>query len=172
MAFTPTRWDRAWHHTKAFLNSPLIGPFRNWHFFAAVGALYAMVGTIALAALLLWTRAGAEAPAARSGRVDMTLAAFKLQRPQGGAAIRCSCQLQPPSENGPDCPWYRIRVKSRYDEPWGWEKAWVYKDSPEGERLWKLLKDGSDHTMTLHLQYKPPFFDEKAGHERYEPWPS
>jgi hypothetical protein len=40
-----------------FLASPLVGPIRHWHLFAALAFLYALVGTIGLTVLILGIRA-------------------------------------------------------------------------------------------------------------------
>jgi hypothetical protein len=95
----------------------------------------------------------------------MTLAAFKIQRPKKEVVVVVRCELQDPHQNGPECKWYWIRLTSRRwepgheNEPFASELAWVYKDSPEGKRLYELLKDGSEKRLTLLLYATPEGYD-------------
>jgi hypothetical protein len=119
---------------------------QHWPLVAAggLGLLFVFFVTAVLVGVALQ-------PGGPPAATDMTIEAFCTQKPKGPRWVKlkhCSIQRRTVTD---DQEHYWVRLGSGS----GNESAWVIKDSPAGKKVYKIFKDGLDHTCVARLEWYP-----------------
>jgi hypothetical protein len=91
------------------------------------------------------------------GRDEMTLAAYLVQQPKEPTTLTVWCKLGNYYNFA-----YRESAATHYNvhlsqsSPFRYAYAWVSKDSEDGRRIFKVLKDGQEHRLRLKVVLQGP----------------